>query len=96
MQCGKTTIVEDNGKEIKVDGPEYESVVSFGPLCGVHDSKKVILSHHAGNVQGIDVISAGVSIAFLIYLAENNLGVDKIKQHLSGIKIEDIKWGNGD
>ena len=96
MKCGKTTIVEDNGKEIKVDGPEYESVVSFGPLCGVHDSKKVILSHHAGNVQGIDVISAGVSIAFLIYLAENNLGIDKIKQHLSDTKIEDIKWGNGD
>ena len=96
MKCGKTTIVEDNGKEIKVDGPEYESVVAFGPLCGVHDSLKVILSHHVGNVQGIDVISAGVSIAFLIYLVENNLGVDKIKQQLGDTKIEEIKWGNGD
>jgi len=96
LQCGKTTIVEDNGKEIKVDGPEYESVAAFGPLCGVHDSLKVILSHHVGNVQGIDVISAGVSIAFLIYLVENNLGVDKIKQQLGDTKIEDIKWGNGD
>ncbi len=96
MRCGKTTIIEHNGKEIKVDGPEYESVAAFGPLCGVFESKKVILSHHMCNVLGLDVISAGVSIAFLIYLVENNIGIEKIKQHLDDIKIEDIKWGNGD
>ncbi|MHA1884361.1 MAG: aldehyde ferredoxin oxidoreductase N-terminal domain-containing protein, partial [Promethearchaeota archaeon] len=26
IKCGKQTVVEDNGKEIMVDGPEYESV----------------------------------------------------------------------
>jgi aldehyde:ferredoxin oxidoreductase len=48
------------------------------------------------NVYGVDTISCGVSIAFLIYLVENNLGIGKIKQHLKDIKIEEIKWGNGD
>ena len=96
MKCGKTTIVEDNGEEIKVDGPEYESVAAFGPLCGVFESKEVILSHHLCNVLGLDVISAGVSIAFLIYLVENNLGIEKIKQQLDEIRIEEIRWGNGD
>jgi len=96
MRCGKTTIVEHEGKEIEVDGPEYESVAAFGPLCGVYDSKKVILSHHMCNVYGFDTISGGVSIAFLIYLVENNLGIDKIKSHLKDIEIGEIKWGNGD
>jgi aldehyde:ferredoxin oxidoreductase len=96
MKCGKTTIVEHEGKEIRVDGPEYESVAAFGPLCGVFDSKTVILSNHMCNVYGFDTISGGVSIAFLIYLVENKLGIENIKQHLKDIEIEDIKWGNGD
>ena len=96
MRCGKTTIVEHEGKEIRVDGPEYESVAAFGPLCGVFDSKKVILSNHMCNVYGFDTISGGVSVAFLIYLVENNLGIENIKQRLDDIDIGDIKWGNGD
>jgi len=96
IKCGKQTVVEDNGKEIMVDGPEYESVAAFGPLCGLFDSKKVILAHHYCNVYGVDTISCGVSIAFLIYLAENKLGIEKIKSYLKSINLGDIRWGNGD
>ncbi len=95
IQCGKTTVIEDNGKEIEVDGPEYESVAALGTMCGVFDSKPVILANHMCNVYGIDTISTGVSIAFLIYLVENRLGIEKIKQNLAIINIDDIKWGNG-
>ncbi|NHJ21604.1 MAG: aldehyde ferredoxin oxidoreductase [Candidatus Lokiarchaeota archaeon] len=96
MRCGKTTIIENDGKEIKVDGPEYESVTALGPLVGVFDSKSVILSNHMCNVYGFDTISGGVSIAFLIYLVENNLGIEQISKFLEDINIGDIKWGNGD
>jgi len=68
LQCGKTTIIEDNGKEIRVDGPEYESVASLGPMVGIFDPKTVILASHKCNVYGFDTISAGVCISFLIYL----------------------------
>jgi len=95
IKCGKQTIIEDNGKEIRVDGPEYESVAVFGPLCGVFESKSVILAHHLCNVFGLDTISCGVSIAFLIYLVENNLGIDKIKQNITNINLEEFRWGNG-
>jgi aldehyde:ferredoxin oxidoreductase len=95
MRCGKHTIIEHNGEEIEVHGPEYETVAAFGPLCGVFDSKKVILANHSCNIFGIDTISAGVCIAFLIYLVENNIKIDKIKEILDDIKFEDIKWGNG-
>ncbi|NVM27454.1 MAG: aldehyde ferredoxin oxidoreductase family protein [Candidatus Helarchaeota archaeon] len=96
IRCAKQTVIPDNGEEIQVDGPEYESVAALGSLCGVFDSKPVILAHHKCNVHGIDVISCGVSIAFLIYLIENKIGVSEIKKYLKEITIEDIHWGNGE
>jgi aldehyde:ferredoxin oxidoreductase len=96
LQCGKTTIIEHNGQEIEVDGPEYESVGALGTMVGVFDPKTVVLANHMCNVYGIDTISGGVSISFLLYLAQNNLGIDKIKQFIKDINIEDIKWGNGE
>lgn len=96
LQCGKKTIIQVDDEEIEVNGPEYESVAAFGPLLGVFDPNIVILSNHKCNVYGLDTISGGVSISFLIYLVENNLGTDKIKSYLKDIKIEEIKWGNGD
>ncbi|MFX1417871.1 MAG: aldehyde ferredoxin oxidoreductase family protein [Promethearchaeota archaeon] len=96
MRCGKQTIIENNGKEIKVDGPEYESVAALGPLCGVFDSKKVILANHYCNLFGIDTISSGVSIAFLIYLVKNNININKIESILDEINLKEIRWGNGE
>jgi len=95
MRCGKQTIIKDNGEEILVDGPEYESVAALGPLCGVFDSKDVILANHYCNIYGIDTISSGVCIAFLIYLVENRINVAEINELLDDIKLEDIRWGNG-
>jgi aldehyde:ferredoxin oxidoreductase len=96
LRCGKQTIIQDKGKDIKVDGPEYESVAAFGPLCGIFESKEVIMANHLCNIYGIDTISSGVCIAFLIYLIENRLGTDAIKKELVDIKLEDIKWGNAE
>ncbi|MBY8985031.1 MAG: aldehyde ferredoxin oxidoreductase family protein [Candidatus Lokiarchaeota archaeon] len=96
MKCGKATVIEVNGEEIEVDGPEYESVAALGTLCGLFDSKQVILANHLCNKFGIDTISCGVSIAFLIYLVQNNLGIEKIKPYLTDFRIEDITWGNGE
>ncbi|MFX1374228.1 MAG: aldehyde ferredoxin oxidoreductase family protein [Promethearchaeota archaeon] len=96
IQCGKATIIEVNGEEIEVDGPEYESVAALGTLCGLFDSKQVILANHFCNKYGVDTISCGVSIAFLIYLVQNNLGIKNIKSNLKEFQIDDIKWGNGE
>ncbi|MFX1599347.1 MAG: aldehyde ferredoxin oxidoreductase family protein [Promethearchaeota archaeon] len=95
VKCGKQTIIQDNGKEIKVDGPEYETVAAFGPLLGIYESKDVILANHLCNKYGIDTISCGVSIAFLIYLVENNIQNDNIKQLLNDMTLEELKWSNG-
>ncbi len=96
LRCGKVTLIEVGNKDIEVDGPEYESVACYGPMLGLFDPKPVILAHHICNELGIDTISSGVSISFLLYLVQNNLAVAQIKNYLNDIKIEDIKWGNSD
>ena len=92
--CGRTTFLERDGEEIRIDGPEYETAATYGPLCGITDIETVLIMNHLSNQQGIDTISAGVSIAFLIYLVENGIAIESIKKLLKDIKIEDIKWGN--
>jgi aldehyde:ferredoxin oxidoreductase len=96
LKCGKATYIDIDGEQIKVDGPEYESVASLGPTVGLFNPKPIIYASHKFNIYGMDTISGGVSIAFLIYLVENNINIDKIKEHLENIELEEIKWGNED
>jgi aldehyde:ferredoxin oxidoreductase len=92
--CGRTTIAEIEGNQIEIDGPEYETTAAFGPMCGILDFKPILLANHICNLDGIDTISSGVSISFLIYLVENNIAIDNISKYLSDIKLEEIRWGN--
>lgn len=94
--CGRMTIAEIDGSEVEIDGPEYETTASFGPLCGILDFAPILKANHICNLDGIDTISSGVSISFLIYLRENNISVDKISNYLKDIRAEEIKWGNED
>jgi aldehyde:ferredoxin oxidoreductase len=92
--CGRTTIAEIEGNQIEIDGPEYETTAAFGPMCGILDFKPILLANHICNLDGIDTISSGVSISFLIYLVENSIAIDNISKYLSDIKLEEIRWGN--
>ncbi|MFX1589298.1 MAG: aldehyde ferredoxin oxidoreductase family protein, partial [Promethearchaeota archaeon] len=92
--CGRTTIANIDGKEIEIDGPEYETTAAFGPLCGIFNFEPIIKANHLCNLDAIDTISCGVSISFLIYLVENNLALNEISTYLEDIKLDDLKWGN--
>ncbi|MFX0102079.1 MAG: aldehyde ferredoxin oxidoreductase family protein, partial [Candidatus Hodarchaeota archaeon] len=94
--CGRVTITEIDGEEVEVDGPEYETVIALGPLCDVLNFKPIIKGNHKCNLAGVDTISVGVSIAFLIYLVENKIAIENISNLLDDISIDDIKWGNED
>jgi aldehyde:ferredoxin oxidoreductase len=69
------------GREVKdvradmqrVDGPEYETTAAFGPLCMNFDLKTIIEANHLCNVNGMDTISTGVTIAYLMYLFEKGV-----------------------
>jgi len=83
--CGRT--IKGFAEDIKqVDGPEYETVGAFGPLCMNFDLDSIVMANHLCNVHGIDTISAGVSIAFAMHLFEKGI----LTQEKAGM---DILWG---
>jgi aldehyde:ferredoxin oxidoreductase len=49
---------------------EYESLFALGPLCGVGDPALVLEAAHACDEQGLDTISTGGTIAFLMDCVE--------------------------
>ncbi len=85
--CGR--IIKHFRDDIKkVDGPEYETVAAFGPLCMNFDIDSVVMANHLCNAHGIDTISAGVSIAFAMYLYERGI----LTEEKAGMQI---RWGDG-
>ncbi len=58
---------------------EYESVSSLGSLCGVYDLDTILDAASYCNEAGLDVISAGVTVAFAMYLTEKGVLKDGIK-----------------
>ncbi len=84
--CGR--VIKNFTAEVeRVDGPEYETVAAFGPLCMNFDIDSVVMANHLCNAHGMDTISVGVSIAFAMFLyAEGVLTKEK-----AGMEIP---WGD--
>jgi aldehyde:ferredoxin oxidoreductase len=61
-------VVEINEPDLKVDpaygGPEYETIVSLGSLCGISDLKYIAKANELCNKYTMDTISTGMVIAF--------------------------------
>jgi aldehyde:ferredoxin oxidoreductase len=70
-------VVELKGK--KIHGPEYETVASFGSLQLNDNLEAIVELNHMCNDLGLDTISAGVSIAFAMWLTEKGKGNFRIK-----------------
>ena len=65
-------------------GPEYETVASFGSNCLNNDLESICLFNKKCNQYGLDTISVGVNISYLMEATEKGL----LK------KENQIKWGD--
>ena len=70
--CKRRVKVEDKVDPI-YGGPEYESLSAFGSLCCNDDLESLLVANQLCNAQGIDVISAGATIAWLMECFEKGL-----------------------
>jgi len=61
IACGRETKLPE--RERQGEGPEYETVWSFGAACGVRDLEAIAEANYLCNEYGIDTISAGSTIA---------------------------------
>lgn len=57
----------------KYGGPEYETMAAFGSVCGVDDLEAVLKGHEICNRLGIDTISSGMTIAWLMECVERGI-----------------------
>ncbi|MHA1722624.1 MAG: aldehyde ferredoxin oxidoreductase C-terminal domain-containing protein, partial [Candidatus Baldrarchaeia archaeon] len=80
--CGRKVKRND----MKINGPEYETLASLGALNLIQDIDAVVVANHLCNDLGLDTISTGVTIAFLNYLVEKGI-VKKDQVNTS--------WGDG-
>lgn len=60
------TILEGPHAGREINGPEYETVYSFGGLCMVEQAQDVVLLHEECNRLGVDTMSAGNVVALAI------------------------------
>lgn len=90
--CGKFT--KSRKKEFSnasTVGPEYETLYAFGSNCGVDDFEAIILADRICDEYGIDTISLGVTISFLLECYEKGL-IDK--NYFAGMENIEPCFGN--
>jgi aldehyde:ferredoxin oxidoreductase len=71
-------------------GPEYEAMGAFGSACDVSDNLAVCKANELSNAYGLDVISTGMSIAFVMECYENGILTTADTGGLA------FRWGDGD
>lgn len=88
IHCGRIAEIKSGPFKSKGEGPEYESLCSFGTMCGVDNLEAITLAHFLCNEYGIDTISAGSTVGFAMECYEK--GILK-KEDIDGM---DFSWGN--
>ncbi len=69
-------------------GPEYETFGALGAGCGVSDPEAVLRANELCNIYGLDTISTGSVIQWLMECHQRELNFDR-----DGL---DLSWGNAD
>ncbi|MHA1769589.1 MAG: aldehyde ferredoxin oxidoreductase family protein [Candidatus Thorarchaeota archaeon] len=64
--CGRITKVGSR----EIGGPEYETVWSLGPQCGINDLEWITLANDRCNLLGMDTISVGSTIGCAMELVQ--------------------------
>lgn len=78
------------GEKVPIDGPEYETVGGVGSACGIFDPEYILESNFYCDTYGVDTISYGNIVGFIMECYENGI-LDQAKT--GGL---DLRFGNAD
>jgi aldehyde:ferredoxin oxidoreductase len=96
MQCAKSVdgytlrTGPYKGDIVSIDGPEYETAAAFGANMGVFDPHFVVEANFYCDTYGIDTISWGTCMAFVMECFENGI----INKEITG--GYDLSFGRGE
>ena len=90
VRCKKVVQVEDPNLNVKPEygGPEYETLVAFGPNCGIDDLKVICKANELCQRYSLDTISTGATVSFAMECYEKGL--------LTNAQTDDITLNFGD
>jgi aldehyde:ferredoxin oxidoreductase len=89
LKCGNVHSVRSGPFAVaETEGPEYETLMSFGSNCGNGNLASIIKANDMCNDLGMDTITAGNTIALLLDLHQNGLVGQKVEQGLN------LGWGD--
>jgi aldehyde:ferredoxin oxidoreductase len=91
IKCGRVVEIK-TGKYagLKGEGPEYETLGSFGGMCAINDLAAIIVAHNLCDNYGLDTISCGSTIAFAMECYEKGI---LTKADTGGLEL---RFGNAD
>ena len=94
INCKQVFVNESDDPRQRLDpvygGAEYEAMAAFGSDCGMTDNQAVLKANELCNMYGLDTISTGASIAFVMECFERGIltGADT-----GGLEF---RWGDAD
>ncbi|MBW1769350.1 MAG: aldehyde ferredoxin oxidoreductase, partial [Deltaproteobacteria bacterium] len=88
--CSRDTKTIRGNTEYVTEGPDYETIYSFGSNCEINDPGVVIAADRLCDDYGMDTISCGVTIGFAMECFEKGL---ISREETKGM---DLRFGNGD
>jgi aldehyde:ferredoxin oxidoreductase len=87
--CGREIEIKDGPHAgLAGSGPEYETIIGFGPLCLNDDLESIAAMNYQCNRHGLDTISTSAAVAFAMEACEKRL----LTSHDTGGL--DLSWGN--
>ncbi|MDB5078190.1 MAG: Aldehyde ferredoxin oxidoreductase [Chloroflexi bacterium] len=66
MPCKAYIEIKKNGEPIRRNRPHYQTIASLGPRLGISSAQTIIEANHLCEDMGLDPISFGASLAFLM------------------------------
>ncbi|MHA1481680.1 MAG: aldehyde ferredoxin oxidoreductase family protein, partial [Candidatus Thorarchaeota archaeon] len=88
IHCGRIAEIKAGPFKSRGEGPEYETLCSFGTMCGVDNLEAITLAHFLCNEYGLDTISAGSTVGFAMECYQRGILKD---EDVDGL---DFSWGN--
>jgi aldehyde:ferredoxin oxidoreductase len=88
VRCKREVAVD--GEPSEYGGPEYETVGSFGPNCGIGDLQAIAKANEMCNAYMLDSISTGMAISFAMECFEHGLLTERDTDGL------DLRFGNAE
>ena len=90
VSCGGFLRFKNRGREFDAGKPEYETLGSFGPMLLIDDLPAICEANDICNLNGMDTISTGCTIAFAYECYEKGIITAKDTGGL------ELVWGNAD